>query len=99
MTAGRVSPYSKNLSHSLYPVIVKSEQLKPTKRCLRQPESRRYLTPNGGWSPDIGQARDFPSIFQALEVCCREQMHSAELVFHFGDGRYELSLPLGVLVQ
>ena len=65
------------------------EQLKPTKRCLREAASRQYLTPNGGWTADIGQARDFPSVFQALVALAAEAVKKtkapgSDFLDHFG---------------
>lgn len=67
---------------------------KSIKRLVCNPHNGQYLTPAGQWTKDETQAKNFPSIFQALEFCCERQVNDAELVFKFQDGRSDVTLPM-----
>ncbi len=74
--------------------MVKSWHPEPTKRVVYNQETGCYLDAKGRWTDDEDKAKDFPSVFQALEFCCQNQITDAELVFKFGDGDCEVSIPI-----
>ncbi len=74
--------------------MVKAWRPEPVKKLIFNAQTGLYLTPNGQWTTDEEQAKDFPSIFQALEFCVQCNLTDAELIFKFGDGHYEASLPI-----
>jgi hypothetical protein len=73
--------------------MVKAWQSEPTKRILYNRETGLYLADSGQWSPDEEDAKDFPSVFQALEFCCQNQLGDAQLIFKFDNG--QVCIPLG----
>ncbi len=74
--------------------MVKKWRPEPAKKLICNSCTGQYLTANGDWTGDEENAKDFPSVFQALEFCCQCQVTDAELIFKFEDGRYEASIPL-----
>ncbi len=74
--------------------MVKKWHPEPAKKLIYNSETGQYLTAHGDWTGDEKAAKDFPSVFQALEFCCQWQVSNAELIFKFEDGRYEASIPL-----
>ncbi len=74
--------------------MVKVWYSEPTKRILYNRETGQYLTDSGQWSADEDDAKDFPSVFQALEFCCQCQLSDAELIFKFGNGPNQVCIPL-----
>jgi len=82
---------SNNQKNKVVP-MVKAWRAKPTKRILLNRETGLYLAQSGQWSPEETDAKDFPSVFQALEFCCQYQISDAHLIFKFNTGQVDIPL-------
>ncbi len=74
--------------------MVKTWQAEPTKRLIYDSHTGRYLTSAGKWTDEEEDAKNFHSVFQALEFCCENQIDDAELVFKFGENECQVSIPI-----
>ena len=66
----------------------------PIKRLVLHGVTGEYLTETGHWTGQVEEAKDFPSVFQALEFCCQCQLTDADLVLKLSGGNCEFSFPL-----
>ena len=67
-------------------------------RVIRSKSSRAYLTKDGGWTPNIGEAWAFENQAKALEHADRLRIEGVELYYSFHAEKYsrnyDFTIPL-----
>lgn len=65
-----------------------------TRRILRIPRRRAYVTKNGRCSQRWVDACEFPDVPSAVQFCRRHRLNDVELVIRTNQPEYDLSIPL-----
>ncbi len=74
--------------------MVKTWHPEPIKRLVLNRVTGQYLTETGQWTGQEENAKDFPSVFQALEFCAQCQLTDADLVLKLSGGDCEVTFPI-----
>src|SRR5262245_27180313 len=62
---------------------------------LRDTRTGKYVKGDGTWTGEPLEAHDFRSATEAVKSWAAGEVGFLELVFYFGDPKYDLSFPLG----
>jgi hypothetical protein len=61
---------------------------------VRQKQSLKFLTNDGGWAMSFSEARTFQNTWAALDTCMKQGVHRAEIVMRFGSPSYDVLLDI-----
>jgi hypothetical protein len=65
----------------------------PMKVVLQDVRSLKYVAGIGGWTADVGQARDFQEVPQALDYALGHRLANTRVVLKSANPSYDVVLP------
>ena len=64
------------------------------RRLILDPQTSRFLKPNGGWTADENEAMNFNDIGSLLIACSKHKVYRANVFLRFDYSKRNVRLPL-----
>jgi hypothetical protein len=56
--------------------------------------NHHYLKSLNEWTPDVSQAKSFPTSEKAITFCTRHELPAVHIVLKFDPDRYDITVPI-----